>query len=96
MRSGAASARVKKPLYTVRSLKMQQKAREKALKLRAAVAKLQLKLTKLEHRAAAIREKILRYEDRANRMDDETVVARPASRTPPAPPKDQERPRFRS
>jgi len=85
-----------KPAYTVRSLKMQQKAREKALRLRAAAAKLQFKLTKLEHRAAAVREKIRRYEDRANRLDDEAVVARPPNRTSTDPSQDKEPPRFRS
>jgi len=87
---------VKKPAYTVRSLKMQQKAREKALRLRAAAAKLQFKLTKLEHRAAAVREKIRRYEDRANRLDDETVVTRPAGRTSITLSKDEDPPRFRN
>jgi len=96
MRSAVASARVKKAAYTVRSLKVQHKAREKALRLRAAVAKLQIKLTKFERKAAAIREKIRRYEDRANRLDDEAVVARPPNRTSTDPSQDKEPPRFRS
>ena len=60
-----------KPAYTVRSLKRQHKAMEKARKLRAKVARLQVKARGLERKLAATREKSKRYEDRANGLDDE-------------------------
>lgn len=82
MRRGGASAVVAKAVYTLQSLKMQNKAREKAQKLRAAASRMRFKLTKLEHKVANLGEKIKRYEERAERLDDEIVESRPPGRTP--------------
>jgi chromosome segregation ATPase len=87
---------VAKAVYTIRTLKEQRKASEKALKLRAAVAKMRLKVTKLENKAARLREKIKKHEDRANVLDQELVAARtgptartaPSDRSVPPPPTD--------
>ena len=62
-----------KPTLDIRSLKEQAKGREKALRLRAAVARMRLKVGKLERRAMKLRAKIKESEEKANRLDEGVV-----------------------
>lgn len=87
MRGGPAWVRVAKAVYTVQALKAHHKARDKAKKLHWAVARMRLRLNKLERKAAQLREKMNRVEERANRLDGEAAEAprsdRPVARSPP-------------
>lgn len=62
-----------KAVLDVRSLKEQAKGRQKALRLRTAVAKMRVKANRLEHRAQRLREKIEAYEEKANSLDQGVV-----------------------
>ena len=71
-----------KPALDMRTLKVQARGREKAVKLRTAVAKMRLKVMKFEHRVTRLRQKIQDYEDKANRLEEGFVP-----RAPPSPPR---------
>ena len=73
MRQSRHGRAVARPALSMRSLKEQEKGREKSLKLRAAVAKMRVKVMKLERRLSRVRQKIHSYEEEANRLDEGIV-----------------------